>query len=66
MKVRRRFKQFMPVKERLATFAKDMRAKAALLKPGAERDEFLRKARQADTAQHLDEWANSPGLQPPK
>jgi hypothetical protein len=27
---------------------------------------LLRRARQADTAAHLDEWANSPGLQPPK
>ena len=26
----------------------------------------LKKARQADTAAHLDEWANSPGLMPPK
>jgi hypothetical protein len=34
--------------------------------PGAERDDMLRKARQAETAAHLDEWVNSPGLQPPK
>ena len=26
----------------------------------------LRRARQADTASHLDEWINSAGLQPPK
>jgi hypothetical protein len=31
-----------------------------------ERDDVLRKARQADTAAHLDDWANSPGLQAPK
>ena len=62
---RRRFKQSIAFKDRLATFAKDMRDKASQLKPGIERDDCLRKARQADTASHLDEWANSPGLQPP-
>ena len=66
MMERRRFKQSLPLKERLATFADDMRQKAARLEPGAEQDECLRKARQADTASHLDDWANSPGLQPPK
>lgn len=63
---RRRFKSSLPLKDRLAAFAEDMREKAARLKPGREHDEFLRKARQADTASHLDEWANSPGLQPPR
>jgi len=31
-----------------------------------EEDDMLRKARQADTASHLDDWLNSPRLQPPK
>jgi hypothetical protein len=26
---------------------------------------LVRKADQADTAAHLDDWVNSPGLQPP-
>jgi hypothetical protein len=26
---------------------------------------LLKKVSQADTAAHLDDWANSPGLQPP-
>lgn len=56
----------MPLKDRLAAFAEDMRQRAARLKPGSEQDEYLRKARQADTACHLDDWANSSGLQPPK
>jgi len=30
------------------------------------KDELIRKARQADTASHIDEWINSPGLQAPK
>jgi hypothetical protein len=64
--MRRRFKSTDPLSVRLATFAQDARAEAAKLSPGIERDELLRKARQADTASHLDEWANSPGLQPPK
>lgn len=60
------FKQQPSLQERLASFATLAREKAARLRPGAERDELLRKARQADTAAHLDEWASSPGLQPPK
>jgi hypothetical protein len=62
----RRFEQSIPLKDRLAAFAKDMREKASLLRPGAEKDNLLRRARQADTASHLDDWADSPGLQPPK
>jgi hypothetical protein len=62
---RRRVKQSITLKDRLASFAEEVREKAAQLKPGPERDELLRKARQADTASHLDEWANSPGLKPP-
>ena len=65
MTKRRRYKQSMPLKDRLAVFAEKMREKAARLKPGIEQDNFLRRARQADTAQHLDDWANSSGLQPP-
>jgi hypothetical protein len=63
---RRRFKQTEPLQGRLAAFAKEMREKASLLKPGDERESLLRRARQADTAAHLDDWASSPGLQPPK
>ncbi len=40
--------------------------KADLLPPGRERDDLLKKERQADTASHLNDWADSPGLQPPK
>jgi hypothetical protein len=63
---RRRFKQTDSLQVRLAAFAQDARDEAARLPPGVERDEMLRKVSQADTAAHLDEWANSPGLQPPK
>ena len=65
MKRRRRFQQTISLKDRLASFAKEVREKAALLRPGPEKDALLRKARQADTAAHLEDWANSPGLRPP-
>ncbi|WFU38400.1 hypothetical protein QA640_28745 [Bradyrhizobium sp. CB82] len=60
---RDRLKRF---KERLAAFAKDMREKASGLLPGIEQENLLRKARQADVAARLDEWAASRGLRPPK
>jgi hypothetical protein len=65
MKNRRRFKQNLSLKDRLGLFAKEARSSADRLPPGPAKDEFLRKARQADTATHLDEWINSPGWQPP-
>jgi hypothetical protein len=46
-------------------FVADMRKRADKMPPGPAKDELLRKARQADTATHLDEWVNSPVLQPP-
>jgi hypothetical protein len=61
---RRRFKQTISLKDRLASFAVEIRKKASELRPGPERDALLKRARQADTASHIDEWANSPG--PPK
>jgi hypothetical protein len=63
---RRRFRQNTSFADRLCAWAEEVREQAATLPPGPERDNLFRKARQADTASHLDEWANSPGLQPPK
>ena len=63
---RRPFKQTRPLKDRLTAFAEEARQKATELPPGPERDEMLKKARQADTASHLDAWANSPGVRPPE
>jgi hypothetical protein len=37
---------------------------ATKLPPGPERDAMLKRARRAETAFHLDEWVNSPRLQP--
>jgi hypothetical protein len=37
-----------------------------MLPPCPEREELLLRARRAETASHLTEWLNSPGLQPPR
>ena len=63
---RRRFKQIRTFPDRLSDFAREARERAEKLPPGTEKDDLLRKARQADTAFHLEEWLNSPGLRPPK
>jgi hypothetical protein len=63
---RRRFKNTLTFPDRLKTFADELKAKAAELRPSPERDALLKRARLADTASRIDEWANSPGLQPPK
>lgn len=64
--LRHRFKQIDFLRDRLALFAKNARHEAESLAPGMKRDDLLRKARRADTAAHIDDWAYSPGLQPPK
>jgi hypothetical protein len=67
MPQRRRFKQKQSFEDRVASYAEAARKVAALLPPGAEKDELLHKARRAETAAHLNTWANSPGVvQPPK
>jgi hypothetical protein len=66
MQKRRRFKQTTSLHDRLASFAKETRDKASLMPPGREKDDLLKRASRADTASHLDDWANSAGLLPPK
>jgi hypothetical protein len=65
MKKRRRFKQELTLQERLTAWTEEMKVQAAKLPPGPERDAIIKKVRQADVASHIDEWAKSPGLQPP-
>jgi hypothetical protein len=65
-RIRRRLKQTISLKDRLGSFANEMREKAARLRPGAEQEALLKRARLADTALHLRDWANSSGLQPPR
>ena len=62
---RRRFKQTQSLKSRLLDRVKSLREEARVTKPGFERDVLLRKARQTETAAHMDEWLSSPGLKPP-
>lgn len=63
---RRRFKNIRTFPDRLPDFARETRERAELLPPGPEKDELIRKARQAETASRIDGWINSRGLQPPK
>jgi hypothetical protein len=56
---RGRFKEQLPLKDRLSAWADTIREQANQLCPGPERELLLKKARQADTASHLNEWAKS-------
>ena len=65
MPQRRWIKQIESLETRLEAEARRLRDQASKLKPGADREELLRKARQCETGSHLSEWLHSPGLQPP-
>ena len=65
MQKRRRFKHTTTLEERLSEETKELRKVTETLPPGRERDDLLRKVRQHETALHLTEWLNSPGLKPP-
>jgi hypothetical protein len=60
MQKRRRFKQSISLKDRLALFSKGARERASDLPSSRERDELLEKARRADTASQIDDWAGGP------
>jgi hypothetical protein len=60
-----RFKQDKALGEQLIREARLAREKADQLPSGEEREGLLKKARRADTTAHINEWADSPGLQPP-
>lgn len=49
----------------LAEEAQRLREKAANASSARDRETLLRRARQAETAAHVDEWVSSRGLQPP-
>jgi hypothetical protein len=65
LQIRRRFKQLLSLQERLSLFALQARDKAAKLPPSTERDDLLYRAREAETASHLERWIKSRGLRPP-
>jgi hypothetical protein len=64
--MQRRFKQTMTLQERLEREAETARTRATSMPPSKERDALLRKARQAETAVHIDEWLSLPGRQSSK
>ena len=63
---RRPFKQLLTFPDRLEQEAEALKEQASSLPAGIERDMILRKARQMETASHINEWLSSPGLKPPK
>jgi hypothetical protein len=63
---RRHFRNELSFPDQLSQEAQRLRAEAERLPWGTERRELERKARQAETAAHLDEWLKSPGLLPPE
>ena len=52
--------------QRVAAEKSQLEAQAAKLRPGQQKDELLHKIAQLETAARLNDWLNSPGLQPPK
>lgn len=66
MSERRGIKHELSLNDRLRIFADQLNAQASRAPPGPERDALLKRARIAETAAHIDAWAKSPGLQPPK
>lgn len=63
---RRRFKQPDVLEVRLAKEAEKLREEARDTPPGFQRQQLLRRARQAEVGAHMSEWLRSPGLQSPK
>ena len=59
---RRRFTQTAPLGQRLEEQAKRLRQEAKGTPPGIERDRLIRRARQAETASHINQWVSSKGL----
>jgi hypothetical protein len=53
---RNRFTQTITLADRLADEAERLRQKARTVPVGGERDSLLRKARQLETAAHVNEW----------
>jgi hypothetical protein len=63
---RRRFKQTQSLNDRLKVFSDQLKSAAASLRPGPEQEALLKRAGQADTASHIDDWASSAGQHPPR
>jgi hypothetical protein len=60
------FQNILSFPDRLEQEAKALKEQARKIRPGKEREMLLRKARQLETAVHINEWLTSPGLQAPR
>lgn len=66
MKIKRnRRKPTISFDQRLQQAADAARGAAQLLPEGRQRETLMEKARQAETAAHINEWLASPGLRAP-
>ncbi|MCP3472415.1 hypothetical protein NLM33_19060 [Bradyrhizobium sp. CCGUVB1N3] len=65
MQKRRRIKQTSTLEQRLLEEAERLRKQAQGNPSGFERERLLRRARQAETAAHVNEWLSSMALKPP-
>lgn len=54
-----------PIAKKWKAIADIARDEAGKLPPGKDRDALLKKARQLDTASHINEWLSSSGLRTP-
>jgi len=63
---RSRFKRTDTFEQRLAEEAARFRKAAEELPHGTARELLLRRARQAETASHMNDWLRSPGLRAPE
>jgi hypothetical protein len=62
---RRHFTHAKTFEERLAEESCRFKEAADHLPPGTARELLLRRARQAETASHMNQWLSSKGLQRP-
>ena len=62
---RRQARHIKTFQEMLVEEAQRFREEAEKLAPGLARELLLRRARQAESASHVDDWLSSPGLKSP-
>ena len=65
-KRRRRFKQTLPLAERLLNAARQARAAAERLPPGLDKMRLLKRAREAEAVVQLDEFLRVPARDSPR
>ena len=56
----------LPFDQRLMKEALRIQEQVKSMPPGKNRELLVRKARQLETASHVNEWILSPGLKPPR